>query len=124
VPALNIRLRGADGRLQPETPAIIDSGADVSTFPGEWAKSLGITLDLTCCEEKTARTASGTTTVWCYPQGIHVSIEGVEHFLKADFCHELEVPLLGRRDFFSKYKVCFDERKKVFTLEAYSEPAI
>jgi hypothetical protein len=124
VPALDIRLRGSNGRLQPETPAIIDSGADISTFPGEWAKSLGIKLDLSFCEEKTARTAGGPTPVWSYPQGIHVVIEGVEHFLKADFCEKLEVPLLGRQDFFMKYRVCFDERERTFTLEAYPEPPV
>jgi hypothetical protein len=72
VPALDIRIRGLDGQLQPGTPAIIDSGADIST-------------------------------------------------LKADFCEALEVPLLGRRDFFVKYKVCFNERRSTFTLEPYPE---
>jgi hypothetical protein len=119
VPALSIRVRGLDGVLQPETPALIDSGADVSTFPASWAKSLGIELSPRCCERKEATTAAGPATVWAYSQGLRVIIEGVEHWLKAEFCEGLDLPLLGRRDFFDAYKITFDERAKTFTLVPY-----
>lgn len=123
VPALDICLLDLDGVEQPPTPAIIDSGADISTFPGEWAEILKIKLDLTCCEEKKARTAGGPAQIWHYSQGLHVVIEGERHHLKANFCETLEVPLLGRRDFFLKYRIAFDERAKSFTLDPYRSPA-
>lgn len=119
VPALGIRVQRLDDSWLPETPALLDSGADVSTFPAEWAKRLGIKLDLSCCEEKKAKTAGGAVVVWAYPQGLRVHVEGVGHRLKADFCEGLDVPLLGRRDFFNAYRVTFDERAKTFTLEPY-----
>jgi hypothetical protein len=108
-----------DGDLQPSSLAIIDSGADVSTFPVTWARGLGIKTDLTCCERSCAETAGGPAVVWTYPQGIKAVIDGVELHLKADFCEGLKVPLLGRRDFFRAHRITFDERTKTFTLEPY-----
>lgn len=124
VPALDIRLRTLDGTWQPETPALIDSGADVSTFPAGWAPSLGVTLDASCCEEKKAVTAGGPATVWAYSPGLKVLIDGAEHHLKAEFCEGLDLPLLGRRDFFMKYRVSFDQRTESFTLEPYPTPPV
>ena len=118
MPALRIRLRSLDGELQPWTPALVDSGADISTFPGSMARSLGIALDETCCERQRALTANGEATIWRYPQGIRALIEDQgEHHLKADFCDELKIPLLGRKDFFQTYRVMFDERAQTLTLE-------
>jgi Aspartyl protease len=115
---LAIRLRSLDGELQPSTPAIVDSGADTSTFPASMAKSLGITLDESCCERGRAATANGETVIWSYPQGIKALIEDRgEHHLKADFCDGLTIPLLGRKDFFNAYRVTFDERAETLTLE-------
>jgi hypothetical protein len=108
-----------DGVQQPLSLAIIDSGADRSTFPTEWAEELGIKLDLTCCEKSTAETAGGRAELWIYKPGIKALIDGVEHHLKATFCTGLEVALLGRKDFFAVYEVTFDERAQSFTLEPY-----
>ncbi len=119
IPALPIKVKNLDGTLGPETPAILDSGADVSSFPAAWAKSIGIKLDESECEEEEATTAGGTTIVWRYPQGLRLAIEGVEHWVKAEFCEKLDIPLLGRKDFFYKYKVTFDQRRRVFLLEAF-----
>lgn len=119
IPAIGIRVRGLDGTWQPETLALVDSGADVSAFPATWASSLGVTLDPSCCEEKEAMTAAGPTVIWAYKPGLQVAVEGVAHLLKADFCSGLDVPLLGRRDFFDKYRISFDQRAKTFTLEPY-----
>jgi hypothetical protein len=85
----------------------------------EWAKALGIQLDVTCCEKSTAETAGGPAELWIYRQGIKALIDGRKHHLKASFCKGLKVALLGRRDFFDAYKVTFDEREESFTLEPY-----
>lgn len=119
VPALPIRLFSLDGELQPSVLAVVDSGADGSTFPVMWAKGLGIGLDVSCCEESTAETAGGTVVCWIYRPGIKAWVAGREHHLKASFCEGLEVPLLGRKDFFNAYKVTFDQRAKSFMLEPY-----
>lgn len=110
---------GLDGAWQPETLALLDSGADVSTFPASWANSLGVVLDPSCCEEKKATTAAGPAVVWAYKPGLRVAVEGATHLLNADFCVGLDLPLLGRRDFFDKYRITFDQRAKTFTLEPY-----
>lgn len=119
VPALPIRLRGLDGKWQPSALAIVDSGADGSTFPTMWAHGLGIELNPGWCDESTAETAGGTVVCWVYRPGIKALIDGTEHQLKASFCEGLEVPLLGRKDLFEAYKIMFDQRAKSFTLEAY-----
>jgi hypothetical protein len=119
VPALPIRLRSLDGVLQPSALAIVDSGADRSTFPTMWADSLGIKLHESWCEKSTAETAGGTVVCWIYPPGITALIDGREHRLKASFCEGLEVPLLGRKDLFNAYRITFDQRAKTFTLDPY-----
>jgi hypothetical protein len=119
VPALAIRLVSLDGVPQPPALAVIDSGADRSTFPPDWARGLGIELEEGCCEKETAVTAGGETELWVYKPGVKALIDGLEHHLKATFCVGLEVALLGRKDFFADYKVTFDERLECFTLEPY-----
>jgi hypothetical protein len=106
--------------LGPASAAILDSGADVSTFPASWARSIGIVLeDKGQCTEDEAMTAGGPITIWKYAQGLHIVIEDIQHWVKADFCEKLRVPLLGRTDFFRYYKTTIDERRRSFMLSAY-----
>lgn len=93
-------------------------------FLSRWRQSIGVELKEPTCKEDEATTAGGPTTVWSYPHGLHIEIEGIDHWVKAEFCEKLDVPLLGRKDFFMNYRVTFDERRHVFVLDAYMGSAV
>jgi hypothetical protein len=58
---------------------------------------------------------------YIYEPGLEVEIQamGVRIRVTAGFNPELPVVLLGRLDFFSQFRVLFDERAQTFTLERY-----
>jgi hypothetical protein len=82
------------------------------------AAQLGIMLNDGWCDKTTAETAGGAVECWVYKPGVKARIAGEEHHLKASFCAGLKIPLLGRRDFFTAYKVAIDQRERRFTLTA------
>jgi hypothetical protein len=103
--------------------ALVDSGADSSMFPAEWAARLGIDLyDKDICEEHKCATAGGTATSYVYKPGISARIEGHIYRLEASFSEHLSVILLGR-EFFMYYRITFDELAKCIILEPYRQRA-
>jgi len=56
-----------------------------------------------------------------YAPGLEVEIQALAMRIRvrAGFNPGLPVVLLGRLDFFSHFKVMFDERAQIFTLEPY-----
>jgi hypothetical protein len=118
-PALPLALLRLDKSILPATVGLIDSGADCSTFPSTWASKIGIDLANDCVESP-GNTAGGETTNYVYEQGVEAIICGEKRRLMAIFNDGLNVILLGREDFFSYYKILFDQHAKTFTLEAYS----
>jgi Aspartyl protease len=99
------------------TRAIVDSGADNTTLPEEWAKVLGIDLASDCLPMR-ASTAGAPSKVYAYTGGLRVEILREQLLLPTVcFSRELEQPLLGRRDFFTHYLVAFDQRNSRFFLE-------
>jgi predicted aspartyl protease len=115
-PALDIVLTTIQGNELTSVTALVDSGADCSMFPIEWASKLGI--ELKDCREEECATAGGPVAHYVYEPGISAMIEGREHKLAATFCEHLSVVLLGR-DLFLYHKITFDERAKCITLEPY-----
>jgi predicted aspartyl protease len=115
-PALDIALVTLEGVELPVVTALVDSGADCSMFPVEWATRLGIDLDE--CDENACETAGGTVKSYVYRSGITAMIEGHKYQLAATFSEHLSVVLLGR-DFFMYYRVVIDERAKCIVLEPY-----
>jgi hypothetical protein len=118
-PALDVTLITTTGKELPVTSALVDSGADCSMFPIEWAPRLEIDLESDDCREDECGTAGGPITNYIYKPGISALIEGHEHKLAATFSEHLPVVLLGR-DFFMYHKITFDERAKSITLEPYA----
>jgi hypothetical protein len=53
-----------------------------------------------------------------------VLVEGEKHHLAANFCKDLKVPVLGRKDFFAIYRVTVDEDREAVVLEPYSDAAV
>jgi hypothetical protein len=91
-------------------------------FPAPMAASLGIDL-ASDCEERPCSTAGGEVTQHVYDSGLEIEIQamGRRVTVSAAFNPALPLVLLGRLDFFSQFKVCFDERNRTFTLEAYED---
>jgi hypothetical protein len=117
-PAIPLKLLRVDKSILPSTVALLDSGADCSTFPSAWATKMGIDLEKDC-EKITGNTAGGETTNFVYASGAEALICGEKRRLHAIFNNGLNVILLGREDFFSYYKILFDQRAKTFTLQPY-----
>jgi hypothetical protein len=93
-----------------------DSGADASCFPEEWASRLGV--DLSACEKHPVNTGAGLTHHHVWDAGLVAKVEDFEIALEAVF-GSINVPVLGRRDFFARFRVEFDERSRVSHLTPY-----
>lgn len=114
-PLLNIELETLNGERLSETPAVVDTGADCTTFPAAWARRLGISIEDDCIE-KPCKGVGGSTPGYYYPDGIHGWVLGERLELAGAFSEGLEIVLLGRRDFFDWWTVSFDQRAKEFTI--------
>jgi len=118
-PAIPIRVHHPDTDQTYPLSALIDSGADATTLPDEWAEVLGIDLDE--CPAVKVKTGSGITfhPEWTEPLSITVAEHKIE-VVRPRFA-PIHVVILGRRDFFMNFKVEFDERKQVTRLTPYEE---
>jgi hypothetical protein len=117
-----LTLLRTDGSLTAPTVGLVDSGADCSNFPADWAEQLGIDIDKDCVKE-TGTTAGGECTHYLYEPGVEAIIMGRKLKLHAMFQPGLEVILLGREDFFREFKVSFDQRAATFDVEPYEDAA-
>jgi Aspartyl protease len=118
MPAIPLKLIHISGNMTPETLGLVDSGCDTTMLPAGWAKILGLDLAKDCVKQQ-SNTAGGTTTNYAYRPGIDAIVMGRKIHLQASFNPGLPVILLGREDFFSLYRVTFDQRVSSFTVEAY-----
>jgi hypothetical protein len=115
-----VALVGPGGQQTPKIRGIVDTGADRSLFPVEWAGPLGI--DLTAdCEEMVGMGTGGKVEQYHYTAGIHGLVFGHRVPLDAIFNAHLPVVLLGREDFMQYFKVSFDQRQKTLAIEPYDE---
>ena len=118
-PLMDVALVGPNGKQLPKLRALVDSGCDFSTFPSALARPLGIDTAADCFAME-IHTASGLDrSQVCYPHGIHGLIFGQKLALSANFHPMLPIALLGREDFMAHFRVTFDERRKLFILEAH-----
>lgn len=113
--------------MTPKARALVDSGCSSTTFPAEWAATLGI--DWEECTPIPGITASGADdaedqTLWprVWAPGVDAILMGEKVHLSAMFriVQVGTVPiLLGRDDFFAHYRVSFEHRDRRFFLEPY-----
>ena len=109
--------------MTPKTRALVDSGCDVTSFPKDWAAALGI--DWNACTPFSGLTASGAdaadpaTQPRLWVPGVDAIFIGVKIHLQAVFRPGLPVILLGREDFFTYFRVTFDQAARVVTVEPY-----
>ncbi|OGG03929.1 hypothetical protein A2W14_05685 [Candidatus Gottesmanbacteria bacterium RBG_16_37_8] len=98
-----------------DSAALIDSGATVSVFKKEVAKQLGIEI------EKGIEIYLGGVGghIKGYIHRLKIQIAGKEFLCPVVFSHEYLVSfnLLGRQEFFKRFRIIFEEKKKLLKLE-------
>lgn len=109
---MEVHLLGVNGTGFP-VRALIDSGADCSCFPEEFAGPLGIELE--ACEQKKVNTGNGVAIHYCAGEPVRAVVAGRELLLTATF-GPLGVPVLGREDFFTEFLVTVDHPNRLVLL--------
>jgi hypothetical protein len=95
---------------------LVDSGADSSAFPLWMMKRFRIFKNQ--CKKEKFETSGGEGVQWIYPENLKATIFGRDLELTAIFT-ETPIALLGREDFFSAFRVVFDERALTLTIDPY-----
>ena len=106
-----------EGETSPEILAIVDSGADASTFHVDVALLKGIDLD--SFRRTTSQGVGGSAPTFVCPLALEV--EGRRFNANVRFTNALAptLALLGRLDVFRQFRFGFDERAMELWLEAY-----
>jgi hypothetical protein len=99
---------------------LVDSGADGSVFPEEFAETLGV--DLEKCEQAKVHTGNGLAIHYCHAEPVKALIAGRKVDLRGTF-GPIGVPVLGREDFFSQFYVEVDERNRVVIITPHDDEA-
>jgi hypothetical protein len=116
-PALGVKLL-KEGKALAVARALVDSGADFTTLSDDWAALASIDLERDCEPQKVAIADQRPSMRYAYCEGLTVEVVGEPLFLPVVmFCKGLPIALLGRRDFFDRYHVLFDQRRHRFFLE-------
>jgi predicted aspartyl protease len=93
---------------------LIDTGADECALPAAYAEVLGHNLQ--AGKHKEIRTGNGITSAYAHTSQLKVGDFPVEKTL-IDFMPNLSVPLLGTKNFLSRFILTIDYPKRIFTLE-------
>jgi hypothetical protein len=97
--------------------ALVDSGADRSTFPISMAPRLGIDVnDSSQC--RSTKLSGIVATGVAYPCLVEVEVESQRIQMDANFA-AVSVSCLGRMDVFWHSRFCFDERAEELLVEPY-----
>jgi hypothetical protein len=113
VPAVPLGLSLPSGETF-TTRALLDSGAESSSFPFEYASLLGI--DLAECISAEMMTVGGSVYAYLSKRDLVATIFGIAVPLKPIFA-STPVVVLGRLDFFTRFVVTIDALNKRFSLE-------
>ena len=93
---------------------IVDTGADYSLLPKYLSWELGVDLKRDCEEHQTAG-IGGQENVFLY-RAQKVKLVSWQGIIPIGFLENDDVPpLLGRQDFFEKFRVTFDNHKTTFS---------
>ena len=110
LPIISLKLKGRDGWV--EFKAYIDTGASYSLFHADEADVLGIELEQGNKEEMIVGDGNALTV---YIHKIPISLAGKEFPAQIGFSKGIGVNMniLGRKDLFEKFVICFNEKEKV-----------
>ena len=112
LPIVPLGLQGENGFVK--FNVFIDTGASYSLFHASAAEVLGIQLEKGSKDEMTVGDGNALTV---YIHTVVVSIAGKEFPTRLGFSREIGVNMniLGRKDIFDKFVICFDEKEKKVT---------
>jgi hypothetical protein len=121
-PGVSLGLIDLEGNILSTRPiGIVDSGADSTTLPLEWASRLGIDHEADCIAFK-GGTAGGAAEQFLYEPGIHGTFLGKKLRLGAIFAPLCPQVLLGREDFFRYFKsLRFEQSKEKMHLDGVDD---
>ena len=107
-PAIDITLSGKKDELT--TKALIDSGASFSVFRQEIAEHIGIAIE----KGKPVYLEGIGGRILGYLHRVRAEVGQKKFFCRIVFSREFTVSfnLLGRDNFFSQFRITFDEKKK------------
>jgi len=111
LPIVPIRFKHRDG-VWTEFKAYVDSGASYSIFHAGISEIFGLNLEEG--NEEYITVGDGSV-IPVYLHHITIQIAGKEFSATIGFSRRLGIGfnILGRKDVFERFKVCFDEREKV-----------
>jgi len=103
------------GKKRIRTQALIDSGATISVFGEETAENLGVKIEK---GEKTILGGVGGRIIG-YIHKLRLRVAGKDFICPIVFSREYLVSfnLLGREEFFQRFKIIFEEKKNLVRLE-------
>lgn len=95
-----------------ELKAYVDSGAGFSIFHAEITEILGLKLE---AGEKVYVTVGDGSLIPVYTHQVLIQLADDEFEVMVGFSRRLGIGfnIIGRADIFDRYKICFDEMKKV-----------
>ncbi len=111
LPIIPIRLKSVDGEWI-TFDAFVDSGASYSIFTAEIGEILGLDVE---SGKKIYVTVGDGSLITVYLHELEVKIGEIIFKATVGFSKQLGIGfnIIGRKDFFERFKVCFDEREKV-----------
>lgn len=119
-PLLGLEIASTRGGVRMrDVTGVIDSGADSSVLPSEFAEALG--YDDSELARVRIELASGNAIAWRALRPCRARVVGVpevEFFLCPIFVENQLTALWGRRDFFTAFDVSFDERAQRFGIRS------
>ncbi len=109
LPIILIRLKGKEWV---KFRAFVDSGAGYSVFQAEIAEILGLELEK---GDKGYLTVGDGSQIKIYFHKIFVEVADRRFKATVAFSRHLGIGfnIIGRKDIFERFKVCFDEKKKI-----------
>lgn len=101
-----------------QTRGLVDSGADCTTLPTEWAELLGIDVRTDCELGQATQVDGQESDRYVYADGLRIEVVDAVLFLDiVHFCDNAPCVILGRRDLFDRHLVLFDQRNHRLYLE-------
>jgi hypothetical protein len=114
-------LKGPNGKAFPLF-ALLDSGADGSCFPEQWAEIFGIDLEGSKKHDVQTGAGIGCHYVHDEPLALTVRDTGITIPVRATF-GPVGVPILGREDFFEHFYVEIDEKNLMVHIRPHAVDA-